>query len=113
MYGDTITSSMKRAIDETNRRREIQQKYNKEHGITPKTIIKDISNTITISSKIKEENRLSEAEKKKAIEKLEKQIALAVKDLDFESAIELRDKLLALKGEKIDKSRVGKQWKRK
>ncbi len=112
MYGDVVTGSMQRAIDETNRRRAIQKKYNEEHGIIPKTIIKNISNTITISSKITEEKKLDEKEKKRAIEQLEKQLEAAVKELDFEAAIEIRDQLLSLKGEKLDK-KVGRTWKTK
>lgn len=113
MYGDTITGSMQRAIDETNRRREIQIAYNKEHGIVPKTIVKAITNTINISTKIKEETSLSAAEKAKLISKLESELEGAVKELDFEKAIELRDKILDLKGEKFDKKKVGKTWKKK
>lgn len=112
MYGDTITASMKRAIDETNRRREIQQRYNKEHGIVPKTIIKDIKNTLLITSKVEEENKLSEKEKKDLIVKLEKELELAVKDLDFEKAIELRDKIIELKGEPKVQKKTGGKWKK-
>lgn len=112
MYGDTITASMKRAIDETNRRREIQQRYNKEHGIVPKTIIKDIKNTLLITSKVEEENKLSEKEKKDLIVKFEKELELAVKDLDFEKAIELRDKIIELKGEPKVQKKTGGKWKK-
>ena len=113
MYGDTVTASMKRAIDETNRRRTIQQEYNKKHGIVPKTIIKDIKNTLLITTKVEQENKLTEKEKKALIVKLEKELELAVKDLDFEKAIELRDTILELKGEQVKKSsNKGGKWKK-
>lgn len=111
MYGDTITDSMKRAIDETNRRREIQKRYNKEHNIVPKTIVKDIHNTIKVSSKITESQKIGEKEKKQLVEKLEKELEAAVKELDFESAIELRDKIIELKGEKNTYKKEGRnKW---
>lgn len=111
MYGDTITDSMKRAIDETNRRREIQNRYNKEHNIVPKTIVKDIHNTIKVSSKITESQKIGEKEKKQLVEKLEKELEAAVKELDFESAIELRDKIIELKGEKNTYKKEGRnKW---
>lgn len=111
MYGDTITDSMKRAIDETNRRRDIQKRYNKEHNIVPKTIVKDIHNTIKVSSKITESQKIGEKEKKQLVEKLEKELEAAVKELDFESAIELRDKIIELKGEKNTYKKEGRnKW---
>lgn len=111
MYGDSITDSMKRAIDETNRRREIQKRYNKEHNIVPKTIVKDIHNTIKVSSKITESQKIGEKEKKQLVEKLEKELEAAVKELDFESAIELRDKIIELKGEKNTYKKEGRnKW---
>ena len=111
MYGDTITDSMKRAIDETNRRREIQKRYNKERNIVPKTIVKDIRNTIKVSSKITESQKIGEKEKKQLVEKLEKELEAAVKELDFESAIELRDKIIELKGEKNTYKKEGRnKW---
>lgn len=111
MYGDTITDSMKRAIDETNRRREIQKRYNKERNIVPKTIVKDIHNTIKVSSKITESQKIGEKEKKQLVEKLEKELEAAVKELDFESAIELRDKIIELKGEKNTYKKEGRnKW---
>lgn len=115
MYGDTITDSMKRAIDETNRRRQIQMEYNKKHGIVPKTIIKEIRNSIMISTKVDESKTLSEKDKKALISKLEKELEIAVKDLDFEKAIELRDHILELKGEP-KKQKVhdkGARWKKR
>ena len=111
MYGDSITDSMKRAIDETNRRREIQKRYNKERNIVPKTIVKDIHNTIKVSSKITESQKIGEKEKKQLVEKLEKELEAAVKELDFESAIELRDKIIELKGEKNTYKKEGRnKW---
>ena len=111
MYGDSITDSMKRAIDETNRRREIQKRYNKERNIVPKTIVKDIHNTIKVSSKITENQKIGEKEKKQLVEKLEKELEAAVKELDFESAIELRDKIIELKGEKNTYKKEGRnKW---
>lgn len=113
MYGDRITDSMKRAIDETNRRRKIQSEYNKKHGIVPKTIIKEIRDGISISSKITEKKVMSEKEKEKAIKELEKELEVVVKDLDFEKAIELRDKILELKGEQPQtKIKAGGKWKK-
>ena len=105
MYADVMTDSMKNAIDETNRRRQIQQKYNEEHGITPTTIQKSVRELISISKEIaKEEARfekdpesMSEAELKKLLDKLEKQMRKAAAELDFETAAELRDKMIDLK----------------
>ena len=108
MYGDIITDSMKRAIDETNRRRAIQQEYNKKHGIVPKTIVKDIHSTIGITSKILAEVKMSEEQKKKIILELEKELEKAVKDLDFETAITLRDRLIEIKGAAKINKKVGK-----
>ena len=99
MYGDVITPSMQRAIDETNRRRSIQEAYNKKHNITPKTIVKDIHSTLLITNKIGEEKEISKLEKENLIKSIEEELEVAVKDLDFELAIVLRDRLLELKGE--------------
>ena len=95
MYADVITDSMKRAIDETNRRREIQNKYNIENGITPKTIIKEIKNTLEISSKVSEQ-KIDEKNIPSQIEKLTSLMKIASKNLDFEKAILLRDQITEL-----------------
>lgn len=97
MYADTITGSMKRAIDETERRRETQDKYNKEHGIVPKTIVKDVKNTLEISHKISEEERIKKDDIPKEIEKLKGIMKLASNRLDFEKAIEIRNTIAKLK----------------
>lgn len=105
MYADNMTDSMKVAIEETNRRRSIQQKYNDEHGITPQTIKKAVRDLISISKQIaKEELRLEkdpESMSKKELEKLigdiQKKMQKAAAELDFESAAELRDKMIELK----------------
>jgi len=105
MYADVMTDSMKNAIGETNRRREIQQKYNEEHGITPTTIQKSVRELISISKEIaKEEVRfekdpesMNPAEIKKLMDKLEKQMRKAAAELDFETAAELRDKIVDLR----------------
>ena len=105
MYADVITDSMRTAIDETNRRRQIQQKYNDEHGITPQTIKKAVRDLISISQKVaKEEMKFEkdpESMDKKELEKLigevQKKMQRAAADLDFESAAELRDKMIELK----------------
>lgn len=95
MYADNMTGSMKKAIDETNRRREKQQRYNAEHGITPKTIIKKITNTIEItkaaSDKVDIKDIPAELEKLKAL------MNVAAKSLDFETAIKMRDRMAELK----------------
>ncbi len=105
MYADTITDSMRRAIDETKRRRELQMAYNEEHGITPVSIKKAVRDLISISKEIaKEEMRfekdpesMDREELTKLIEKVEKNMRKAAAELDFESAAELRDKMIELK----------------
>lgn len=96
MFADVITDSMKRAIDETSRRREIQMKYNAEHNITPKTIIKQVKNTLEISKKINEEN-VPVKDIPKQIDRLTSMMKIASSQLDFERAIELRNKIALLK----------------
>ena len=97
MYADVMTDSLKRAIDETNRRREIQKKYNEEHGIVPKTIIKDIVNTLKITNKESDISSMKPEDIIRQIESLTALMNVAVKSLDFERAIELRDKIEELK----------------
>ena len=105
MYADAITDSMRNAIEETNRRRTIQQKYNEEHGITPQTIKKAVRDLISISKAIaKEEARfekdpesMSRKELEKLIADIQKKMKKAAAELDFETAAELRDKMMELK----------------
>ena len=117
MYADAITESMQKAIDETKRRREIQMKYNEEHGITPKTIQKSVRDLISISKKVaardlisiskkvaaeelrmeKDPESMSRKELEKLTADLTKQMKKAAAELNFEAAAELRDKLIDLK----------------
>ena len=97
MYADVITGSMRRAIDETERRRAVQKKYNKEHHITPKTIIKPITNTIEISKKAEEKPLEDPAQIRAEIERLTSSMKLAASSLDFELAIKYREEIAALK----------------
>ncbi len=111
MYADNMTDSMKYAISETNRRREIQQAYNEEHGITPTTIKKAVRELITITKQIAQEEMrfekdpesMTKDELKKLMDKIEKQMRKAAAELDFESAAELRDKLIDIKKMYVDK----------
>ena len=95
MYADTITDSMRRAIDITNQRRSIQDKYNKEHNIVPKTIIKDVKNSITIMQK--KESKLTYRDINNELDRLKKLLDMSVKTLDFESAIKIRDRMKELR----------------
>ena len=97
MYADVITGSMRRAIDETERRRAVQKKYNEEHHITPKTIIKPIANTIEISKKAEEKPLEDPAQIRAEIERLTSSMKLAASSLDFELAIKYREEIAALK----------------
>ena len=105
MYADKITDSMQRAMDETSRRRGIQQQYNEEHDIEPKTIIKEIRDLISISKVAEETEKydatsfeeLSKSERKERIAKMEDEMREAAKTLDFETAATLRDTILELK----------------
>ncbi len=97
MYADTITGSMKRAIDETNRRREIQTAYNKANGITPKTIIKDVVNSLIITKKVDKTKEIDKKDIPGEIEKLKALMKIASANLDFEKCIEIRDTINKLK----------------
>ena len=101
MYADTISDSMKLAIEETKRRRSIQEKYNLDHGITPKTIIKEIKEVIsnTDEEKIIENKKMSKKDKELIASNIEQEMKEAAKNLDFERAMELRDILFELKSE--------------
>jgi excinuclease ABC subunit B len=108
MYADTITRSMRVAIDETERRREIQNAYNVAHGIVPKTIIKDVRDILEISGSVPEEGAaersrsgvtMTEKERRAEIVKLEKEMKKASQMLEFEYAAMLRDRIIALRGE--------------
>ena len=101
MYADNITDSMKNAINETNRRRTIQNEYNIKHNITPKTIFKEIKNTLEISKKeTQKTEKLSAKQITQEIEKLTTLMNLASASLDFEQAIALRDEIAKLKQRK-------------
>lgn len=105
MYADTVTHSMRLAIDETERRHAKQAKYNAEHGIVPKTIIKSVRDMIEISSDAssathrKDGVKMTRGERKALIAELEKQMKAAAKMLEFELAAELRDRIIRLRGE--------------
>ncbi|MBP3619910.1 MAG: excinuclease ABC subunit UvrB, partial [Clostridia bacterium] len=96
MFADTITKSMQRAIDETERRRSLQEQFNKEHNIVPKTIIKEIKNTLDISKKVSE-NAIARKDIPQEIDRLTSLMKIASSQLDFERAIELRNKINNLK----------------
>ena len=101
MYADSISDSMNEAINETNRRRTIQEKYNQDNGITPKTIMKEIREIIsnTQNSSKKKEQKMSKKEKADLLIKIENEMKEAAKNLDFERAMELRDVLFELRSE--------------
>ncbi len=119
MYADTITDSMQKAIDETHRRRQIQEKYNHDHGITPKTIIKPIAAAITAGTPVEDEEKtdteftdkdfakLGSTAQQQMIDDLTEQMRDAAKRLDFEQAATLRDTVLELKGSM--KKKAGKR----
>ena len=105
MYADNMTDSMKKAIEETNRRRAVQEEYNREHNITPKSIEKSVRDLISISKEVAKEERrfkkdpesMNRGEIEKLIAKVEKQMRKAAAELDFESAADLRDKMIELR----------------
>ncbi len=97
MYADVMTDSMKRAIEETNRRREIQNQYNKEHGITPKTIVKEITNTLEISKKVEDKKPTSQKDISRELARLTSAMKVASSNLDFELAIKYREQIAGLK----------------
>ena len=97
MYADGLTDSMKRAIDETERRRTVQDAYNREHGIVPKTIIKEVKSTLNITKKKAPDEEMKLKDIPEEIEKLKALMKVASAQLDFERAIEIRDKIGELK----------------
>lgn len=105
MYADVMTDSMRLAIDETKRRRTLQEAYNKEHGITPTTIKKAVRDLISISKEVakteekmeKDPESMSREELEKLIGQVQKQMKAAAAELNFEMAAELRDKMITLK----------------
>ena len=101
MYADMISDSMKEAIDETNRRRTIQEAYNEKYGITPTTIVKPINDIIRNKAKDSgiKDAKVSKNEKEKLMKEIEKEMLEAAKELDFERATELRDILFEMKAE--------------
>ena len=119
MYADAITDSMMRAIQETNRRRAIQQAYNQEHGITPQTVRAAVRELMEISRAPEGGGPagMSEEERQMAIDRLEEQMLAAAGNLDFEKAAKLRDQMLALRGEKPlatnEKSRLTRRRRKK
>ena len=101
MYADSVTPSMERAITETLRRRQIQEAYNKEHGIVPKTIVKDVREILEITSKVDTKKhkgrRLTKAERTELIDKMTKEMRAAARILDFETAAYYRDNIAKLR----------------
>ncbi len=97
MYADTITGSMKRAIDETERRRKLQSEYNEKHGIIPKTIIKGVKNTLEITKKADRTKDIKAKDIPEEIEKLKALMKLASANLDFEKCIEIKETIAKLK----------------
>lgn len=121
MYADVMTRSMKAAIDETNRRRTIQEAYNREHGITPTTIKKAVRDLISITKEAaksqdkleKDPESMSKEELEKLVKKLTKSMEKAAADLDFETAARLRDDMLALKAHLVDADPMMRNGKRR
>ena len=102
MYSDQVSEAMQKAIDETNRRRAIQMKFNEENNIIPKTIIKAIPEIVSnnLEKKAEKEEHLSKYEKEKLINEIEKAMLEAANNLDFERATELRDILFEMRSKK-------------
>ena len=123
MYADFVTPSMEYAITETERRRKIQNEYNEAHGITPKTIVKEVREVLEISSKVPDQSaakRLSDKEKEELIKKLTREMNTASRMLEFEHAAFLRDRIKEIREGKLDvkgihnnKGRKGKQFKKR
>ena len=116
MYADAVTDSMQRAISETNRRREIQRQYNRENHIEPQTVRTAIRELMEVTRKPDDSGAASgmdEEEKRMAIERLEEMMLQAANNLDFEKAAQLRDQMLALKGEKVMASGEQSRQKRR
>ena len=115
MYADQITDSMMRAIQETNRRRAIQQAYNEQNGITPQTVRSAIRELmeVTRAADAKADDTMSDEERRMAIEQLEERMLLAANNLDFEKAAKLRDQMLALKGERVQATQEKSRKKRR
>lgn len=107
MYADVMTDSMKRAIDTTNKRRQLQEAYNKEHGIIPQTIIKEVKNTLEITKKV-DDGKLKKEEIPAEIERLTGMMKVASGALDFERAIELRNQIQKLR-KQLEKLTKGKK----
>ncbi len=101
LYGDTLTESMAKAMSETNRRRALQEAYNKEHGITPETVRNAIRNVLEVTRKVEESapEALTEDERNALMRQIEEEMIGAARELEFERAAELRDQLLKLRGE--------------
>ena len=97
MYADTISDAMDKAIKETRRRRSIQEAYNKEHGIVPKTVVKEIRDLISNEVKDESKEKLSKKESREMMQKVENEMRKAAKELDFERAMQLRDILFEMK----------------
>lgn len=97
MYADNMTDSMKNAINETNRRRKIQDEYNKAHGIIPKTVVSTIKNSLEITKKVVEKEKMSGRDLIKEAERIKGLMKIAAEQLDFEKAILLRDELTEIK----------------
>ena len=115
MYADAVTDSMQRAIDETNRRRTIQQQYNEEHHITPQTVRSAIRELMEVTRAADDsaDNTMDEQERQMAIDRIEELMLQAANNLDFEKAAKYRDQMLALKGEKVMATAEQSRQKRK